>query len=147
MQRLIAFGEILLAASANEDIVTTNVCNLMIVRDNNLLGTFNSGKPMRDNQDGASDDSFFNSFLYQVFRLGIQCRRRFVEDQNPGIDKQSAGNGDTLFLATTQSAGNGDTLFVATTQLNSTFAHQRFVLVRPLGDEIVGIRLLANFSD
>jgi hypothetical protein len=80
------FDEILvLGASSHKDVVTTNIGNLMIVHDDNLLGTFDGGKPMCNNQDGASHDSLFNRFLYQVLRLGVQRRRLFVEDQTSRI--------------------------------------------------------------
>jgi hypothetical protein len=52
------------------------------LQNDNMIGPFDSGKPMGDDYNGAVVTQFIQCLLNQVFRYGIQVTGGFVEDKN-----------------------------------------------------------------
>ena len=57
---------------------------------------------MGDDQRRATFFQRFKGFLNGLFALRIECRRRFVEQQDWGIAQDRASDGDTLPLTAGQ---------------------------------------------
>ena len=53
---------------------------------------------MGDGDDSASVSKAFERRLDHPFRFGVECRGRFIEQQNRGVLEQGARNGQTLLL-------------------------------------------------
>jgi hypothetical protein len=70
-------------------------------------------------------DEHIERFLDFPLGFGIDCRGRFVEDENAWIRKQCASDRDALAFA------SGERL--------ASFAHERIVPIGELKDEIVGL--------
>src|ERR1019366_4745685 len=63
-----------------------------------LVRTANGGEPMRDDKRGAPVHQIGESFLDQGFRLGVQTRGGFIENQNARVRQDGARDGDPLAL-------------------------------------------------
>ena len=68
------------------------------VEHKDAIGMFNSGKTMRDNQRGALMHQPRKTGLYATFRFGVECCRRFIQDQDRRILEQCPRNRNTLAL-------------------------------------------------
>src|SRR5215471_1568998 len=96
--------------------MSTALYNLPLIQNNNLVGVFDRGNAVTD-QDGRAvlhDSLELTQDLF--FRVGIHARQSIIENQNSGIAQNSTGNCGPLLLTTRQ--------------CNSAFAHHRVEFVR-----------------
>lgn len=65
----------------------------------NSVTVNHGGKPVGDDEGGASPHEFREGVLDNLFRSGIQIGRGFIQNKNPGIPQKCPGNTDALALA------------------------------------------------
>ena len=72
------------------------------VQHDDFVGIHDGRQPMGDNQRRPADCNHVEFSLDRFFRLGIQRRCRFIEDQDRRILQERTSNSDSLLLATRQ---------------------------------------------
>src|SRR3712207_1723191 len=72
--------------------------NLSFIKYANLIGILDSRQAVSNGNSGARLHQTFQSLLYQTFRLRIQSRSSFVQNQNGGILQNGTGYADALSL-------------------------------------------------
>ena len=77
------------------------------VHDAYFVGVADGRQAVGDDDGGTVAHKVFKRFLHETFRFGIEGGGGFVEDENRGVFKDSAGDGDALALA----AGEFDAAF------------------------------------
>jgi hypothetical protein len=80
---------------------------------------------MSNDDGGATFGSHIERSLDDTFTLGIERGCGFIEEKDLGVADDSAGNSDTLLLATTEQ--------------EATLANVSLVAFRELGNEVVGV--------
>ncbi len=88
---------------------------------------------MRDDQHGAPLHEVAQRLLDHELALGIEVRRRLVEDQDRRILEEGAGDGQALALAAAEP--------------HAALAHQRGVALRAGQDELLGVGLARRAVD
>src|SRR3712207_7622094 len=68
--------------------------NLSFIKYANLIGILDSRQAVSNGNSGARLHQTFQSLLYQTFRLRIQSRSSFVQNQNGGILQNGTGYAD-----------------------------------------------------
>ena len=58
----------------------SNFSHLTIANDTNHICVLDRAQPMRNDQNGPSFAHGIQCFLDDLFRLGIQCRRSFIQN-------------------------------------------------------------------
>jgi len=76
--------------------------DLALVHNQDAVAGQHSRQPMRDHECGAMAHQFFQRSLHQRLALGIECRGRFIEQQQRRVTQDSARNRDALALAARQ---------------------------------------------
>ena len=106
--------------------------DLSMVKDSNTVGIAHGGDAVRNEDGGAPPHDFTEVVEDLVFGVGVDAGECVVENQNPRIANQGAGNGSALFLA----AGEGDA------QLTNPFV----VAIGQADDEVVDARRFCGRS-
>ena len=70
------------------------------IQDDDSIRVLNGRESMCDHQGRSILHQIAQGQLYDPFRLGVECRRRFIEDQKRRITKNGSGNRQALPLAT-----------------------------------------------
>lgn len=70
-----------------------------LVDNVNHVCFLDGAKPMGDRDGGAPARGRVEGHLHDVFRLRVERRRGFVEEEDFRVTKERARNGDALFLA------------------------------------------------
>jgi len=70
------------------------------VEDADEVGVFDGGEAVGDDDGGTVAHQFFEGVLDESFRFGIEGGGGFVEDEDGGIAEDSAGDAESLALAT-----------------------------------------------
>ncbi len=79
-------------------VVRADFVDSSLLKTNDPVAAPNSLEPMRDNDDCAPFDDLEHIFLDQTFALIIQSARRFVEDEDWGIDRKRSCDRNPLSL-------------------------------------------------
>ena len=79
--------------------MSTCVLNLPVLQDNNLIGIFDGGQTMRDDQQRFPFCQSSDRLLDFFFVLLIGERSCFIQNHDRGIFQNHAGNGNALFFA------------------------------------------------
>src|SRR5215470_5694206 len=106
---------------------------LAVFEDQNLVGAANCREAVGDDEGGAPPPQRPQALLNHRLALAVQARRGLVEDQNPRIGKQRAGDGDALSLAARK--------------FDSAFANDRVIALLEAFDELVAMGDSADFPD
>src|SRR5258708_16741514 len=88
---------------------------------------------MSNDKRGSSLTQTAEAFLDQGFRLAVETGGGFVQDQNPRVRQQSAGNRDPLSLAARK--------------LHTALTDDGVVAVGEFFDKFIGVRDAAHFLD
>src|ERR1700675_1257759 len=64
-----------------------------------LVSTANGGKAMRDDERAAPLHQISETLLDHLFGFGVEAGSCFVQNQNPRLSQNRAGNGDPLPLS------------------------------------------------
>jgi len=95
------------------------------VHDHDAVAAGNHGQPVTDDQHGPAFGDILEVVLDDGLAFGVQGRSRLVEDHDPGVEQQRAGDGQALALA----AG----------QVGALLAKDGVVALGQADDEIMGI--------
>lgn len=104
-----------------------------VADDEDEVGIADSGEAVGDDEGGAAAHEGVEGVLDEAFAFGIEGAGGFVEDEDGGIAKDGAGDGDALTLATGE--------------FDAAFTDDGFVAVGEGGDEIMGIGLARGGFD
>ncbi len=69
------------------------------IQDDDSISVLNSREPVCDHQRRSILHQIGQGQLYDPFRLGVECRCRFIEDQKRRVTKNGSGDRQTLPLA------------------------------------------------
>ena len=83
-------------------------------------------EPVRDDEHRAAGEQSVDRLLHESFRLGVERRRRLVENEDRRIDEQRARDREALPLAARQA--------------RAALAEHRVVAVGQRHDEVVRVR-------
>src|ERR1700686_3202722 len=73
--------------------------DLAMFHHQNLVGTANGGKTVRDDKRGASLHQISETLLDHLFGFGVEAGSCLVQNQNLRLSQNRAGNGDPLSLS------------------------------------------------
>jgi hypothetical protein len=73
--------------------------DLALVDNQDAIGVFNRGEPVRNDQGGAVSQELLQRVLNQHLSLRVHGTGRFIEDQNLGIEGKRPGKGQQLSLS------------------------------------------------
>ena len=104
-----------------------------LLDDQDLIGATDGGEPVCNHKGRSTLAEVAESFLNERLALGVEARRRLVQDQDSRIGQQSPRNRHALPLPTRK--------------LDATLADNGVVSVRELADEIIAVRDPGNFTD
>src|SRR5579862_2872825 len=74
-----------------------------VVKYGDAVGVAYGGDAMRNEDRGAALHHFAEVVENFIFSVGVDAGECVVEDENPGIPNQRAGNGGALFLSARES--------------------------------------------
>ncbi len=69
-----------------------------VLQDKNAVGAKHGREPVRDDERGAVLHGALEGLLHQRFALGVERRRRLVEQQHLGVAQDCPRDGDPLAL-------------------------------------------------
>lgn len=72
--------------------------NTSLIKDVNHVGVLDRAQPMRNGDRGSSLSGRVEGCLHDFFRLRVEGRGCFVEEENFGVAQKGASDGDTLLL-------------------------------------------------
>ena len=104
-----------------------------VVDDDDVVGIADRAQAMGDDDSRAAFHEAVQRGLDDFFAFRIEGRRRFIEDEDARVLKDSPGNGNALALATGQGA--------------AAIADEGFVTARQFPNEIMGIGRLGGSDD
>jgi len=90
------------AASGGQCRVRALFDNTPLIDHQNTVARQDRGQPVRDHDRGALRHQLGQRLLHQRFALGIQRRRRLIEQQQRRLAQDGARDGDALALAARQ---------------------------------------------
>ena len=90
------------ALQLNELIVAAAFCNALICNVEDAVGVLDGGKSVCDNEACSALQKCIEAFLQETFRLCVDGRGRFVENEDLRIGEQCTRKGDELLLALRQ---------------------------------------------
>ena len=70
-----------------------------ILEHNGPIGARDGAEPVGDDEGRAVADEPLQRLLHRLFRLGVQCRRGLIQDEDAWILQEGARDGDALALA------------------------------------------------
>src|SRR3989338_7879101 len=73
--------------------------HLALVNDKNSISADDRGEAVGDDNHSLLSGDFFNRFLNQPFRVGVQVAGGFVENENTWVYQHGSGNTNSLFLS------------------------------------------------
>ena len=120
----VLFHQFMMAAALYDSLVTEN---------DDFIRVADRGKPVGDHDGGPVLGQLLQALLNVAFAFVIQSGGRFVQDQDPGILQENAGDRDPLFLPA------GET--------GSPFSHKGIVTVRQRDDKVMDVGPLGGFYD
>jgi len=116
--------QLIIPAAPNDELVVRAALGDALVRDvQDAVAVLHRRQTVRDDERGAALQQLVQASLQQTLRLGIDRRRRFVEDQDARVGEQRAGERDELALALGQ--------------LRAAFVHFGHIALLELADELV----------
>mmetsp|Transcript_3616 Transcript_3616/g.3701 ORF Transcript_3616/g.3701 Transcript_3616/m.3701 type:complete len:265 (+) Transcript_3616:265-1059(+) len=121
---------LILLTPLQQFLVRPNIHNPMIAHDHNLIGPLNRAQSMRHNNRRPSNHRPIDRFLHQMLRFGIERRCCFVQEEETAVGDESAGDGNSLFLASGE--------------FHASFTDEGIVAFRPGDDEIVAVGIFAR---
>src|SRR4029450_222876 len=80
-------------------LVRTDVDDLTLVKDEDLVAVDEGGQPVRDNDHRPPLGDAQKVRVKVCLALGIKCARRLVQDQKARVGDEGARDGKTLALA------------------------------------------------
>ena len=80
--------------------VSTDLDQATKFNHHNSICLTERAQPVCDRDRRPATREIFQGFLNLAFRGRIQCRSRFIQDQNAGINQQGPCNTDALAFAT-----------------------------------------------
>ncbi len=83
-------------------LVSAFLDNVALLHDEDAVGLQNGREAVRDDDGRAAAHQFLQRLLHQLFAFGVECRGRFVEQQDRRVAQDRAGDGDALALAARQ---------------------------------------------
>src|SRR4029079_3893493 len=104
-----------------------------ILENNDLVRLAYGAQAVCDHDDGAAFHQLAQGINHKMLRLGVKCRRGFVQNHDWAVPNDGARNADALPLA----AG----------KRIAAFADDRVVAVRHAADEFVGVGNLGGGDD
>ena len=104
--------------------------NLAFIQDADQIGLYDCAEPVGNHQHGVLPFKLINGLLHQPFALGVEGAGGFIQDEQLGIAKDGAGQGEPLALATTEPI--------------APFADQGVEAIREVGDEAGGLGLFRS---
>src|SRR6185503_16910269 len=107
--------------------------DLSVLEHQDLVGAPDRRQAVRDDEGGAAVAQRLEAVLDHRFALAVEARGRLVEDQDPRIGEDGAGDRHALALAARQ--------------LDAALADDRVVALLELLDELVGVRDAADLFD
>src|SRR6266851_4791359 len=113
-------------AALQEFAMPGNVDRTALIQNQDGVGSYQGGKPMRDNDHGATLCDPSQVGIDDRLALGIERTGGLVEDQELGVDQERAGDRDPLTL----SAG----------EIGRALLDERIVAARQALDEFLGTR-------
>ena len=90
------------ATVPNQLLVRAALNDAPVIEHENLIGTHNRRKPMRDDHRRSVRHQMFQRFLNQTLGRGVYTCGRFIENQNRRILQQSARDREPLLFPDTQ---------------------------------------------
>lgn len=69
------------------------------IQDDDSVRVLNGRESMGNHQGGSILHQIAQGELYDPFRLGVECRRRFIEDQEGRVTENGSSDRQTLPLA------------------------------------------------
>src|SRR5438270_2970703 len=104
-----------------------------VVHDEDEIGPANGGQSMSNYESRAASEQCGHGRLDQLLALGVEIARRLVEDEDLRRRENSAGDRESLLLATGE--------------LHAALPDVRLIAVRQLGDELVRVRAAGGIFD
>src|SRR6478735_4664793 len=84
------------AAGAQQIVVAAALDDAAVLQHEDAIGGDDGRQAMRDHQRRAADQRVGQCELDRLLRLGVEVRRRLVEDHDRGVLEQHPGDGQTL---------------------------------------------------
>ena len=92
------------SSCSHQLLVRASLDDASSLEDDNLVCAADRREAVGDSESGATVGEAVKSSLDVLLRLGIEARRRLVEQQNRRVTKQCASDGDPLTLAARERA-------------------------------------------
>src|ERR1700687_603308 len=97
---MLARVKIIVASVSRKELgVRAALYDLAMFHHQDLVGTANGGKAVCNDERGASLHQISETLLDHLFGFGVEAGSRFVQNQNPRLSQNRAGNGDPLPLS------------------------------------------------
>src|SRR3546814_13591443 len=116
------------AAEPEQFVMRAALDDAPLVERQNAVALADCGEAVRDDQHGAAGGDRLQLALDDLLALGIERRRRLVENQDERIGNQRAGDGEALALAAREvDAAIIDERVIAPGQIDTAYCGERVV--------------------
>src|SRR5580658_4363825 len=121
------------AAGADQLVMVAVLDEAAALDGDDAVGVAHARQAIGDDEHGAALGDAFHVLLDDALALVVERARRLVEDQDPRIGDEGAGDGDALALAARKA--------------RAALAHHGVVALRQLEDELMGAGELGRADD